>query len=297
MEAINTFWSQIAYAVAHIRVFDIIDILALAFIIYKAVEFFKETRAGQLIKGIVVLLLLFLVSFWFDLVTIKWLLIKLANSAIIIVAIIFQPELRRALERVGTSKISPLSRVKTISDANAVTSKCIAAVCRAAGNMQENKIGALIVFERQIMINEIVSTGTVIDAEASSELIQNVFFPKSPLHDGGMVVRLGRVIAAGCILPLTADSGLNSNLGTRHRAAIGMSENSDAVVVVVSEETGTVSLAVDGVLKRNYNAISLQEELEKLLLITADEEKPFYAKAYGKVKKVITNKQEKKNEN
>lgn len=257
-------FEQVFFALKNIRVFDIIDILVIAFVIYKCVDFFKKSRAGQLMKGVFMLLIIFLLAQWLDLVTLKWLLNKLIDSAIVVVAIIFQPELRRVLERVGRGQ---LGGSRAINDESENLLHCIDAVCKSCASMQEQKIGALIVFERSTLLSEIADTGTLIDAEASTQLISNVFFPKSPLHDGALLLREGRLLSAGCILPLTSNENINSSLGTRHRAAIGLSENSDAAVVVVSEETGTISVAVNGEIKRNYNMITLREELSRLLFV------------------------------
>lgn len=265
-DSILSFFSQIFFSIINIRIFDIIDILVVSFIIYKAIEFMRETRSGQLVKGIVVLFCVFFISSAFNLVTIKWLLVQIFDYALVIVALVFQPELRRMLERVGQSNITTIGKMQNYDAKNKAISDCIDSVCKAVSNMSDKKIGALIVFERKTMLGEIVNTGTVIDAAASYEMIGNIFFPKSPLHDGAVIIRDGKLYAAGCILPLTSNNGLNSQLGTRHRAAIGMSENSDAVVLVVSEETGTISLAVNGAIKRDYNAVTLKEELYNQLL-------------------------------
>lgn len=265
---INTMGSmleQVLFALKNIRLFDLIDILVVAYVIYKCIELFKKSRAGQLMKGIVILMAVFLLAQWLDLVSLKWLLNKLIDSAIIVVAIIFQPELRRALERVGRGQFG--AKGKTFGDDREIMLRCIDSVCKACATMQEQKIGALIVFERSTLLGEIADTGTSIDAEASSQLLSNIFFPKSPLHDGALILREGRVLSAGCILPLTSNEYLHSSLGTRHRAAVGMSENSDAAVVVVSEETGIISIAVNGEISRNYNMITLREELNRLMFI------------------------------
>lgn len=270
LESINTFWNQILYALLNIRFFDLIDILAVAFIIYQAIRFFRDSRAGQLIKGIVIILIIFIFANWFNLVTIKWLLTKLADSIIVVAAIVFQPELRRALEKMGRSGIGKIGRPQ-VSNYDIIEDS-IGSVCKAASNMSDKKIGALIVFERKTPLGEIAATGTDVDATVSTELVQNIFYPKSPLHDGGMIIRSGRILSAGCILPLTSNTNLNSQLGTRHRAAIGMSETSDAVILVVSEETGNISLACNGALTSNYNPISLREDLEKYLLTSETRE-------------------------
>lgn len=276
-KAIYAFWNQILYAVTSMRIpFDIIDILIMAYIIYKAVGFLRETRAGQLAKGLVILCVVYLVSNWWNLPTMKWLLSRFVDYVIIAVAIIFQPELRRLLERVGHTKF--VGSQGTGADGEPLY-ECIDTVCRAAGSMQENKIGALIVFERTTQLGEIIDTGTVLNAEPSTQLVSNVFFPKSPLHDGAVIIRDARLYAAGCILPLTSREDLSSQLGTRHRAAIGMTENSDAVVLVVSEETGNISVVSNGSIKRGYNSISAAEELRHLLLDgNKKSEKPFLSK-------------------
>ncbi len=261
--AIYTFWNQIWYALSNIRIFDVIDILVIAFLIYKVVEFFRESRSGQLAKGIIVILALYGLSVWFEMITLKWLLTRVVSYGIIAVAIVFQPEIRRALERMGRSSISTLNK-NQIGDTYGYLGSSIDAICKAAGTMQESKTGALMVIERETLLGEIIDTGTVIDAEATNSLICNIFFPKSPLHDGAMIIRDGRIYAAGCILPLTNNDSINSQLGTRHRAAIGMSENSDAVIIVVSEETGTISVAHDGNLKRDFNAVKLRAELDSI---------------------------------
>ena len=260
--AIYAFFNQIIYAVASIRISDIVDILIMAYIIYKAIGFMRESRAGQLAKGFVILFFIYFIANWWNLTAIKWVLSRFVNYIIIAIAIIFQPELRRILQRVGHTKL--LGTQGDLSDEP--VENCIDKVCRAAGNMQENRIGALIVFERSTQLGEIINTGTIINAEPSVSMVGNIFFPKSPLHDGAMIIRGGRLYAAGCILPLTQREDISSQLGTRHRAAIGMTENSDAVVLVVSEETGIISIVSNGKITRNYNSMSAAEELRRLLV-------------------------------
>ena len=260
--AIYAFFNQIIYAVTSMRISDVVDILIMAYIIYKAIGFMRESRAGQLAKGFIVLFFIYFIANWWNLIAIKWVLSRFVNYIIIAIAIIFQPELRRILERVGHTKL--LGTQGDLSDEP--IENCIDKVCRAAGNMQENRIGALIVFERSTQLGEIINTGTVINAEPSVSMVGNIFFPKSPLHDGAMIIRDGKLYAAGCILPLTQREDISSQLGTRHRAAIGMTENSDAVVLVVSEETGIISIVSNGKITRNYNSMSAAEELRHLLV-------------------------------
>lgn len=287
--AIYSFWNQIVYAVSNMRIpVDIIDILVIAFIIYKALEFLRETRAGQLIKGIAILILVYAIADWWNLATLQWTLSKVMDSAIIAAAVIFQPELRRILEKVGRTDFK---RGQLFDGGEDAIVSCIDNVSRAAGTMQAQKIGALIVFERKTQLGEIINTGTVLDAKSSVSVINNVFFPKSPLHDGAMIIRDGRVYAAGCILPLTQRDDISASLGTRHRAAIGMTENSDAVVLVVSEETGTISIVSNGQIRRDFNSISAGEELRRLILTEEQKEKQSFIKtALGKLNFLKTKK-------
>lgn len=268
---IYSVWNQIVFAFSNFRWADVIDIAVIAYIFYKAIAFLRETRAGQLVKGIVILLVLLFVANWWELATLNWLLSSVMDSAIIVLALIFQPELRRVLERVGRTNFSRGQFFE--KDEGQAIAECIDSVSKAAAIMQEKKIGALIVFERTTQLGEIINTGTIIDAEASVSMINNVFFPKSPLHDGAMIIRGGRLYAAGCILPLTQREDLSLQLGTRHRAAIGMTENSDSVVLVVSEETGIISIVTNGQITRNFNAVSAGAELKRLLIDDEQNEK------------------------
>lgn len=287
-------WNQIIYAISNIRVFDIVDILIVAFIIYKAIEFLHESRAGQLAKGILFILFLYAFAIVFKLGVLRWLLSAIVGSAIVALAIVFQPELRRILERVGQVN---LGQTSTNSSETERILESIDKICKAAGTMQENKIGALIVFERKTQLGEIINTGTHIDAHVSTSLINNIFFPKSPLHDGAVIIRDGRVCAAACILPLTQGNDLSSQLGTRHRAAVGMTENSDAIVLVVSEETGTISIAYDGVIKRDYNVATAYEELKsKLINESLDEQDIAIISALKRLVPFRLNKKSKKEE-
>lgn len=290
-DAIAGFFKQLLMAFADMRIFaDLLDIVIVAFVIYKAIGFFKETRAKVLIKGLLLLLGIWFVAQWLDLISIKWLLTKFFDYAIIAVAIIFQPELRSALERVGHSGFGKLTGTQTTAQSTEI-SKSIDEVCKACASMQEQKIGALIVFERATPLGEVISTGTTVDAAITQELVGNIFYPKSPLHDGGMVIRDCRVAAAGCILPLTANNELSKELGTRHRAAVGMSESSDAVVVIVSEETGVISVCTAGTIQRNYNQMSLRERLyAELIPVEENTKKGWFSRVFGK-------KNDQKNEN
>lgn len=271
-----TFWNQFIYTVSNVRIFDLIDILIIAFIIYKAIGFLRETRAGQLVKGVAFLLVLYAFANLFDLVVLRWLLSIVFASAIVVLAVIFQPELRRLLERVGQTKLGNAA-ILSADDEHKIVLDAIDDICNAAGQMQKSKTGALIVFEQKTQLGDIINTGTIVDAKVSSAVINNIFYPKSPLHDGAVIIRDGRIHAAACILPLTSATSISSQLGTRHRAAIGMTENSDAIVLIVSEETGTISIAYNGKIKRNYSAATAYDELKsKLVDIYLTDKEPVF---------------------
>lgn len=269
LDTIYTVWNQFVYTISNVRFFDVIDIIVIAFIIYKAIEFLRETRAGQLVKGIIFLLALYAFSIGFKLAVLRWLLSAVFGSAIVAVAIIFQPELRRLLERVGQTRISNL---QSASNESEEIIKSIGVICKSAAQFKKTKTGALIVFERKTQLGEIINTGTVIDAQASQSLIGNIFYPKSPLHDGAVIVRDGRIYAASCILPLTQSTAFSSQLGTRHRAGIGMTENSDAIVLIVSEETGNISIAFNGQITRDFTEQSAFEFIKENLVFDKEQD-------------------------
>ena len=255
---------------------DAIDILIVAYLIYKAIQFVRETRAELLIKGIGVLIVANLISELLSLRVMHFVMGIIFQYGVLVLFVLFQPELRRALEQVGRSKISRIPVFNADNDKNAVMRNAIKSACEAARELQLLRMGALIVFERETKLGDVTDTGTAIDAAVSKALLGNLFFNKAPLHDGAVVIRDGKVAAAGCILPLSDNTGLSDTLGTRHRAALGVSEVSDAVVVVVSEETGIISIAQNGVLTRDLSRERLYDELESALLkkVDDDEEKP-----------------------
>ena len=242
---------------------DVVDILVVAYIIYRVMKLLKDTSAARLAKGILILVLIMLFASFLRLTMISWLLRNALSVGVFAVVVIFQPELRRLLEQLGKGNLSRMLIPDT--DPNVVESMIVATVS-ACADMSRTKTGALIVFERKERLGEIISTGTRVDAAPSAELIKNIFFKNSPLHDGAMIVRAGRVCAAGCVLPLSGNQGLSRDLGTRHRAAVGMSETADSVLVVVSEETGAISVAIGGMLKRHLSPEILQKMLESELL-------------------------------
>ena len=247
---------------------DLLDVLIVTGLLYFVIKLVRETRAGQLVKGIILLVALFLLSSWWELTMLNAILRSFFQSAFIVAVILFQPEIRQALEQVGRSRVgqSLVSAVGVKDKENESLRRAINGVVEATAILQQMRMGALIVFERTTKLGEIAATGTIVEADPSAQLIANIFFNKAPLHDGATIIRNGRVYAAGCILPLSASDNVSADLGTRHRAALGMSENSDAVVVVVSEETGRISIAMNGRLTRDYNRVSLGEMLEKTLI-------------------------------
>lgn len=255
---------SIIHNIKMISIPDIIDIACVSVLFYFLYKFMRDRRSGKLALGVIVLIVLKFVSNLFDMYVISFLLQNIFQVGLIAVAVIFQPELRSALEKVGGQ---PLKSIKSIGDSNtAPAERMIRSVTEAVFELSASKTGALIVFERLTRLGDLIMSGSVIDAEPNVLLIKNVFFNKAPLHDGALIVRDNRLYAAGCLLPLSSDTEIVKELGTRHRAAIGTSENSDAVVVVVSEETGTVSLAIEGVLYRDYTKDALLAALRHYLI-------------------------------
>lgn len=249
------------------RISDVLDVLLVAFVIYSTIKLIRETRAMQLVKGAILLVVLFVLVSVLDMQVSKYLLNFVFSDLLVILVIIFSPEIRHALESVGRSSVSKLNIFNFANKDDLFQKekieKSINAVCKACSDMSDKKIGALIVFKRNTILGDIIKTGTVVNADISPELIGNIFFPKAPMHDGAAVIEDAKVVAAGCILPLTSNNNISSELGTRHRAAIGMSEMSDALVLVVSEETGHISIAEKGVLRRNISDGDLREILMK----------------------------------
>ncbi len=280
-------------AITSFRFFDIIDIAIISFLLYKLIILFRDTRSKQIIKGVSVLLIVWIIARIFDLVMLNWMFTKAVDYIIIAAVVIFHPEIRRGIEHMGYSKLSLFELFESKKIDNEKTLESIDALCKAVGTMHTDKVGALIVIERDTALNEIVSSGTIVDAKITPELVCNVFYPKSPLHDGAVIVRDNKIYAAACILPLTANKHLSKELGTRHRAAIGISETADAVVVVVSEETGKISLVVDGVIRRDFNVQTLREELKSILIVeNPEKEESRFSKIKSKI--IKSDKKEKK---
>lgn len=262
--------------ISGIGITDVIDVAIVAFVIYKILGFIRETRALQLVKGLLILVLITVLSEQLNFYTLNWILRNTISLGVIALVIVFQPELRRALEYVGRSKfITPTfaqmdkEKVKTITSA----------IIKAVDFFSSNKVGALIIMERETTLNDIAETGTRIDAEISTELLGNIFHEGAPLHDGATIVRGDRVFAAGCVLPLSQSKTLSKELGTRHRAGIGITENSDAIAIIVSEETGIISIAVDGKLSRFLDLKTVEKTLLNIYLSQVQEEEgkvPFF---------------------
>ena len=269
-EAIASWWEWMVSIAMNFQFKDAVDIIIVAFLIYGVVKLVRETRAGQLVKGLFLLVILFIISSYFNLVMVSRVLAYFFQFAFVAILIVFQPEIRKALEQVGRNNVGQsIAAVVTGRDRGydrAQIRKAINAVVDGVGILQQLKMGALIVFERKTKLGDIIETGTQINCEPSGQIVGNIFFNKAPLHDGAMIIRDGMIHAAGCILPLTKNTSVSAELGTRHRAALGVSEESDAVVVVVSEETGQISVAVNGVLARRFTRDTLRDVLEGYLI-------------------------------
>ena len=277
MEFFDNLWSIIKT----IQFRDVIDILAIALIIFGLLKLIRETRAVQLLKGLMFLLAAYILSSIFNLVMLSSLLRLFFEASVIIIVVIFQPEIRKALEQMGRTKnwrkyIRVLSNYGRSDEWEKAVRKSIIDAADTSVIFSRSRTGALIVFERETMLSDIASTGTIVDAETSVALFGNIFFNKAPLHDGAGIIRDGKLFAAGCILPLTGNKNVDINLGTRHRAALGISEQSDAVVLVVSEETGVISRAVEGHLERDLTRDKLIKRLNALLLDENEEEESKY---------------------
>lgn len=269
-EAIASWWEWMVSIAMNFQFKDAVDIIIVAFLIYGVVKLVRETRAGQLVKGLFLLVVLFIISSYFNLVMVSRVLAYFFQFAFVAILIVFQPEIRKALEQVGRNNVGQsIAAVVTGRDRSydrAQIRKAINAVVDGVGILQQLKMGALIVFERKTKLGDIIETGTQINCEPSGQIVGNIFFNKAPLHDGAMIIRDGMIHAAGCILPLTKNTSVSAELGTRHRAALGVSEESDAVVVVVSEEMGQISVAVNGVLARRFTRDTLRDVLEGYLI-------------------------------
>lgn len=275
MQALTNIWDGIAVffkdyflsTVAEIGFVDIIDILILSCLFYYVYCFIRDRRAGRLAIGLLIIMGLFVISSAFNMYALEYILQNFYQVGLIAVLIVFQPELRAALEKVGGTSFWGIKNITADSRELAAQGAQIDAICTAVSDLARDKVGALIVIECSTKLGEYINSGVLVDSVLSPQILKNIFFNKAPLHDGAVIIRDKRVCAAGCFLPLSTAEDIDSDLGTRHRAAIGLSETSDAIVIVVSEETGNISIARNGDLTRNYNYNSLKQELNGLLTV------------------------------
>lgn len=269
MQATANFISSKLHYISIIGFWDIVDILIVAYLIYKIIDLIRKTSSYSVAKGLLILLLVLWLSSALNLTMINWILKKAVDIGLIALVILFQPELRKLLSKVGTKSFWGLfsKKAQNISEIDAVITQTVL----ACEQMAESKTGALIIFERNYKLNDIMSTGTIVNADVTSALLKNIFFPNTPLHDGALIIRNCRIAAAGCVLPLTSSTNLSKDLGMRHRAGIGVSEQSDSVVIIVSEETGAISIAIEGMLKRNLDRETFEKILRKELVVEESE--------------------------
>lgn len=268
---LTDFFEILKRLVVYFSFSDLLDIIIVSFLIYYLIVFVRDTRIQQLLKGILLIYVAYLLATWLKLNTLLFIIDIIVNNGILAVIIVFQPELRSFLEHMGRSKFNVGSFFGTDDDPHEAQLSAINGVGEAFRTLQKQKMGALVVFEQEDKLNDIAATGTQVDSVPNAGVISNIFFNKAPLHDGAVIIRDGRVHSAGCILPLTKSKEVPAELGTRHRAAIGMSENSDAVVVVLSEETGQLSIAIGGKLTRFDTVTEFTSELMQILLPSNDE--------------------------
>lgn len=272
---------QIKLIFSNISIFNIVDISLVYLILYKGYMLIKNMRAKQLVKGIALIIVITQLSGVFKLYTLNWILNSTLQVGFIALVILFQPELRRALEYIGRTSMFSLS---SLDKDIASSQKVLKEITTAVSSLSRQKIGALMIFELKTGLNEIIDTGVTLNSDISSGLLINIFIPNTPLHDGAVIIRDYRIAAAGCFLPLTDNNQLSKDIGTRHRAALGMTERSDAMALIVSEETGYISYAVDGKLYRNIQIEDLEKVLAKIYL---DDEKP---KLFEKWRNIYENK-------
>lgn len=266
-EFLKEFFDSILKLILSVQWYDIADIILVALLFYYCIRLLRQTRAFNLIKGVVFVGIVYLIVSALNMSASTFLFNNIFSDIVLVIILVFQPEIRNTIEAFGRGDLRKISLFFSKSGYNDDESiKSASAVAKAAVNMSEKKIGALIVIEGKTPLGEIISSGSELGATVNEPLIENIFFPKAPLHDGAVVIRGNRIAAAGCILPLT-QSPLSFELGTRHRAALGMSEMSDALVIVVSEETGTVSVALNGVLQRDLKFGELTEVLTEYLVV------------------------------
>ena len=260
MEKLTNMLARAGNYMATMGIADFVDIIIVAFLIYRTIWFIRKSNFINLAKGLILVLVALWASEFFGLIMINYILRKAVELGMIALVILFQPELRRLLERMGSSLNT------NIGPSGSEMTHVISEIAHACGDMAASKTGALLVFERNVSLSPIIATGSVVNADSNSELVKNLFFKNAPLHDGAVILRDGRIEAAGCVLPLSKNPNLARDLGTRHRAGLGISEESDAVAVIVSEERGDISVAVGGVLKRHQSSGQLATVLTEELI-------------------------------
>lgn len=271
MERITDVLEFIVRYLLTIKITDLLDIAVMGFVIFKLLQLVKSTRAVNLLKGVFIFLMALWLSDIAEFHGVNFILSHMVQVGVLALIVLFQPEIRSILEQVGSSRLKFLGFFSRAGEASVMES-AIRQTVVACTEMSKSRTGVLIVFEREILLDDMVRSGTVLDAAVSSELLKNIFFVKAPMHDGAVIVRQGRILGAGCMLPLSKNVNLSRDLGMRHRAGIGMSENSDAVVVIVSEETGSISVAIGGMLKRHLMPETLENILRNELIPQDDED-------------------------
>ena len=257
---------HVVHRVEHFRIIDIFDIVILALVFFFAIKFIMQRRAGRLALGLVFIILAAIITAFLDMKAMMLIFHNVTQVGLIALVIMFQPELRAVLEKLGKISIPNIKHISTDNKNSEYIMNAINVITETACDLSMEKTGALIVIERDTKLGDHIKTGTVLNAQLSGQLLKNIFYNKAPLHDGAVILRNFRIHSAGCFLPLSLQEEIDDSVGTRHRAALGITEVSDAVVVVVSEETGKISIVTDGVLKQNYNYKSLKKELSNLLL-------------------------------
>lgn len=255
--------------ISGVGIMDVLDILIVALLVYKILQFIRETRAAQLVKGLLVLVIATFSSYLLNLHTLYWILKGVMTLGVVAIVVVFQPELRRGLEYLGRTKLVKPGFGQMQMDKEKAK-HVITEFIRAIGNFSKDRVGALIVLERETALTDMTESGTIVDAEISAELLGNLFYEGSPLHDGAVIIRGDRIFAAGCVLPLSQNRTIGKELGTRHRAGIGITEHSDAVTIIVSEETGIISMAVNGKLSRFLDTKTVEKTLLDLYLKNGD---------------------------
>ena len=273
MSNFSDVFGYVRNTVISVRLRDIIDIIIISVIIFYAVKFIRDRRAAKLLIGIFFLVVIYFISDILKMYVLSFVLTHIFQVGLIALIVLFQTELRSILEKVGGTSISSINRIVDHKNIQKVKDS-INIISLAAGKFSEIKRGALIVIERTTKLGDIIKSGTTLNSELSVELLENIFYDKAPLHDGAVIISNNKIEAAKCLLPLSGSADIPANVGTRHRAGVGISENSDAVVVIVSEENGKISVAFDGKLQRNFNRFSLEKKLTSLLLEHASPRNP-----------------------